>query len=431
MKLLISAYACSPQFGSEHAVGWNWITTAHRLGHEVWAFASPAHRASIEASCTHDPALAGIKWFFPEVPFWPLRDTQDAKWERTHNLFWQIAALRMAKGLVRCVQFDAVHHLTWGGVRAPTFLGALGVPLIIGPIGGGEVPPASLRKGLQFKARLTEFIRDLSNATVSFNPMIQPGLRASSLIIAKTPASRDFLPRAMQRKSMIFSEITLQPAQIGKVKQSRNAAPRLLFVGRLLYWKGGHIALDAFAHLRQHMPESRLSIVGKGPEAAQLKKEVTQRGLQSSVDFVPWLPRDQVTHYYESHDLLVFPSLHDSSGNAVLEALSRGLPVMCLDIGGPCEIVTPDCGLIVSTTSRTAQQVAQAMADDMLMLFADPTRLFALSAGAIARASQFTAADRVARFYALVTGLLQERQVSVGLPMAGENAWRPTRSQPG
>ena len=44
MKLLISAYACVPNLGSDHAVGWNWVTEAHRLGHEIWAFVSPAHR---------------------------------------------------------------------------------------------------------------------------------------------------------------------------------------------------------------------------------------------------------------------------------------------------------------------------------------------------------------------------------------------------
>jgi hypothetical protein len=44
MKLLISTYACAPNRGSEHGVGWNWTTEAHRLGHEVWALVSPAHK---------------------------------------------------------------------------------------------------------------------------------------------------------------------------------------------------------------------------------------------------------------------------------------------------------------------------------------------------------------------------------------------------
>ena len=66
MKLLISTYACSPRRGSEHGVGWNWTTEAHRLGHQVWALTSSAHRAAIEAACREDIDLAGINWIFPE-----------------------------------------------------------------------------------------------------------------------------------------------------------------------------------------------------------------------------------------------------------------------------------------------------------------------------------------------------------------------------
>jgi hypothetical protein len=136
MKLLISTYACAPDHGSEQAVGWNWTTGAQRLGHEVWAMASTAHRSAIEAACRKDKDIAGINWIFPEVPAWPLRAGVEPIWERTYNLLWQWAALRQARALERKVRLDAIHHLTWGGVRAPTFLGSLKAPLIVGPIGG-------------------------------------------------------------------------------------------------------------------------------------------------------------------------------------------------------------------------------------------------------------------------------------------------------
>jgi glycosyltransferase involved in cell wall biosynthesis len=59
---------------------------------------------------------------------------------------------------------------------------------------------------------------------------------------------------------------------------------------------------------------------------------------------MPWLPQEKLFEQYQTHDLLVYPSLHDSSGNAVLEALSFGLPVVCLDLGGPAQIVTSESG---------------------------------------------------------------------------------------
>src|SRR5882672_1200607 len=148
MKLLISAYACAPNFGSDHGIGWNWVTEAHRLGHEIWVLTSSAHRHSIATACHHDPDLAGIHWIFPEVPQWPLSPGIEPKWERTYNLLWQRRAIGLARELHHQVSFDAIHHLTWAGIRAPTFLGSLGPPLIIGPVGGGETSPGPLRDAI-------------------------------------------------------------------------------------------------------------------------------------------------------------------------------------------------------------------------------------------------------------------------------------------
>jgi hypothetical protein len=399
MKLLISVYASAPNQGSEHAVGWNWVTQAHRLGHEVWALASPAHRQSILAACKKDDQLLGIHWIFPKVSSWELPNGKDAKWERTHNLLWQRAALRVGQALVRRVPFDAVHHLTWAGIRAPTFLGGLGVPLIIGPIGGGETSPKRMRKALRLKARLTETIRDLSNATITLNPVVRGGLKQATMIYVKTPETRALLSSEMQAKCATFPELTIAAEQIGKCRGNRPAQPRLLFAGRLLYWKGVHIALEALALLRAQMPAARLTIIGRGPEERRLHTMAADLNIGSDVEFLDWQPQKRLFELYDNHDLLVFPSLHDSGGTVVLEALSRGLPVMCLDLGGPQQIVTVESGIVISTKERSTSEVAKAMSDSMQALFSDPYRLEALSEGAIARAGTFLAAKQVGTFY--------------------------------
>jgi glycosyltransferase involved in cell wall biosynthesis len=405
MKLLISAYACAPNIGSEHAVGWNWTTEAHRQGHEVWAFASPAHRDAVEQACRDDPDLLGIHWTFPEVRGWPLRPATEPKWERTYNLLWQRAALRHARELQRRVGLDAIHHLTWGGVRAPTFLGSVGSPLIIGPLGGGETSPRSLRDGFHCKAKIIEAIRDLSNATITFNPFVRRGLLDAAVIFVKTPDTRRVL-RTMQQKTIGFIELTVQSAQIGNPRGARLAPPRLLYAGRLLYWKGVHIAIEAFARLQSRVPDARLTIVGDGAERDRLHTLAASRNIRDHVDFIPRLPRPRLFDLYASHDLLIFPSLHDSSGGVVLEALAHGLPVVCLDLGGPKEIVSPESGVIVATAGRNSAEVAAAMANEMNCLLTEPARLSALSAGAIARAKQFVLSDRVTRFYCRATAAI-------------------------
>ncbi len=368
--------------------------------------ASPVHRSSIETACRDDPALRRIHWHFPEVPLWALKPGTEPVWERSYNLLWQIQALRWARALQRTVRFDLVHHLTWGGVRAPTFLGGLGVPLIMGPFGGGETSPVALRDVLRFKAKLTEWIRDLSNATINFNPIVSSGLNAAAVLFVKTPDTKRLLSPGAQARSVGFLELSLREDQIGRPRCAQPGPTRLLFVGRLLYWKGAHIALRAFAEVLAQVPDAELTIVGKGPEEARLKAQAAGYGLAGKVSFIPWLKREDVKAVYDAHELFVFPSLHDSSGTVVLEAMARGLPVICLDVGGPAQIVTPDSGIAIGTAGRDTAQVATAMAHEIAGLVKAPDRLAALSAGAITVGSEFILPRRVAAFYAKAVELI-------------------------
>ena len=401
MKLLISSYACAPNRGSEHAVGWTWVTQAHRLGHQVWALVAPNHEDSILRTCDDHPGLAGITWLFPKVPGWPLKQAIEPEWERTYNVLWQVSATKAALKLHAEVGFDAVHHLTWGGVRAPTFLGLVGAPLIVGPLGGGETSPQSLRDAFHLKARIAETVRDLSNNTIALNPLVRHGLTSAAAIFTKTPDTAQILTPSMQRKSINFLELGLESARPSR-PQRPPGPPRLLFAGRLLYWKGAHIAIQALAELTRVSPDAQLTIVGKGTEEGRLRAAAIAHGVAGNIRFVPWLPQEKLFEQYQTHDLFVYPSLHDSSGNAVLEALSFGLPVVCLDLGGPAQIVTPDAGAIVSTADRDTTQLAAAIAVQIERLLRSPELLKELSHGAVGRAAQFALAGRVTQFYEMV-----------------------------
>jgi glycosyltransferase involved in cell wall biosynthesis len=403
MNLLISAYACAPNRGSENACGWNFTSEIARLGYDATVLVCPAHRTAINAAMQQDPALRRIRWLFPEVASWHLQQGKDPIWERTYNLLWQREALRVARALHRERPFDLVHHLTWGGVRAPTFLGRLGVPLIIGPVGGGETSPSKLRDRFSLRSRVLEGVRDLSNATIERNPIVRQGLRNASVIFARTPDTRNLLSPTLRAKTYVRMEMGVTPAQIGIPRSVRPMPRKLLYAGRLLYWKGVYIAVEAMSRLVEHMPDAHLTIVGNGPEESRLKSEAAKRNLGANITFVSWIPQEQLLRLYDSHDVFVFPSLHDSGGWVVLESLCKGLPVACLNLGGPKEIVTPRSGIIVDTTDLDTAGVAAQLADELHRLLADPERLATLSVGAIARAGEFLLRNQVERLYGQAT----------------------------
>jgi glycosyltransferase involved in cell wall biosynthesis len=431
MKLLISAFACAPDRGSEEATGWNWTTEAHRLGHQVWALVSPEHRESVAKGCRTDPNLDGIHWVFPEVRGWPAKPATTPKLERTYCLLWQRAALPHARELCRRVEFDAIHHVTWGGFRVPTFLGSLEPPLILGPIGGGETSPRALRDEFPLRGRIHEWIRDLANSTVMINPWIRRELTEAAVIFTHTPDTRNLFSRSVQNKTFVFMPLPNLHLPSLVPRMARQGPPRLLYAGRLLYWKGVHIAIRAFAQVLSQCPEARFTVVGRGPEEHRLKAEAARYDVGDSIDFISWLPQQQqLFDLYESHDLFVFPSLHDSVGFVVLEAISRGLPVVCLDLGGPKHIVTPEAGIVVDTTGRNTAQVAAAMADEISRLLAEPTHLAALSAGAIARAHDFIVSDRVAEFYSDRVAEFYDRAADF-IGLANETKPQPERDRKG
>jgi glycosyltransferase involved in cell wall biosynthesis len=407
MKLLISAYACAPHHGSDHAVGWNWITEAHRLGHTIWALVSPNHRDSITRACSERTDLNGINWVFPKVPGWPLKQAVEPKWERTYNLLWQAAAVGVARDLHAREGFDAIHHLTWAGIRAPTFLGSLGIPLIIGPVGGGETSPQCLRDKLGPRGRMLEWIRDISNSTITLNPVVRKGFRDAAVIFVSTSDTQKLFKGCFYNKSVVFSQLGLTELPRLRRRQ-RSVTPKFLYAGRLLYWKGVHIALRAFAELTSAGIDARFTIVGDGPERNRLEQETASLALRNWVEFIPRLPQAKLFELYDTHDLLLFPSLHDSGGFVVLEALSHGLPVVCLDLGGPSEIVTANSGVVVNTSGQNTEQLAISMAAGISQLLEAPEKMAKLSTGAIARAQEFILSARIATLYDHAVGFIKE-----------------------
>ena len=205
----------------------------------------------------------------------------------------------------------------------------------------------------------------------------------------------------LRAKTYVQMELGVTPAQIGVPRPMRKSPRRLLYAGRLLYWKGVHIAIEAMSRLVADMPDAHLTIVGNGPEEARLKAEVAKQNLGSNITFVSWMPQEQFLRLYDTHDLFVFPSLHDSTGWVVLESFCKGLPVACLNLGGPKDIVTPGSGIVVDTTGLNTSGVAARLAEELRLLLPDPERLAALSAGAIARVREFLLPNQVQRLYAL------------------------------
>ena len=166
--------------------------------------------------------------------------------------------------------------------------------------------------------------------------------------------------------------------------------PSFLYVGRLLYWKGLHLALRALAEVRRTAPLVRLTIIGDGPDRAWLESVAEDAGVMDMVDWHAAKPHVEVSLQFRENLALLFPSLHDSGGMVVLEALAAGVPVVSLDLGGPGAILTEACGILVKAQQTSEALVVASLAQAIILLASDASLRARLSANAILRARQMT-----------------------------------------
>jgi glycosyltransferase involved in cell wall biosynthesis len=396
MKLLLSAYACEPDRGSEPGVGWHWVLELARLGHDVWVVTRTNNQQAIQRV---SPNLPNVRFVYYDLPNWLATLKKKAPILQFYYLLWQWGAYRRARELHRQEQFDLVQHLTFGVFRHPSFMGRLGIPFIFGPVGGGERTPFRLRMDYGLKGHLLDAARDLTNVAARWNPWLHETCGAAHLILVKTPHTGMALPRRYHHKVRHALEIGVASAAASPQSAQHDGGIRFLFVGRFLFWKGMQYGLRALATVLHDVPSARLTIVGAGPEGRRWRRLCQTLGIAHAVEWNGWMHQSELASVYRSHHVLLFPSLHDSSGGVVLDAMSYGLPVVCFDLGGPGVLVTENSGIVVTTARRSRQQLVAALAEAMTILADQPDTLRAVQLGALARARELTWATVVRQVY--------------------------------
>lgn len=390
-RILLSAYACEPGKGSEPAVGWMWATELAALGHEVWVITRSANRTAIEAALgLREPSR--LHFVYCDLPLWA------RSWKRLpgaiylYYFLWQWLAFRRALRLNRARRFDYVHHVTFVSLRAPSFMGWLGIPFYFGPVSGGERVPRELRRTMRPRARAFEFARDCANFLVRFDPLMQSAFRRAQRIYLTSRDSLDLVPPRYHHKCEVRLAIGITQEELafsGRKPASRGPTLRCVYVGRLLEWKGLQIALLAMQRLKAQGVPAYLTLIGEGPARGSLQSLAEQLGIASQLAWLPWLPHDGVQRKLRDHDVFLFPSLRDSGGMALLEALEHGLPVVCTDLGGPATIVDNRCGRVIPTAGRTADVIADHVATHLGELACNRGLRESLSIGARRRAREF------------------------------------------
>ena len=386
LRILISAYYCEPGKGSEEAVGWNTAREASRHC-EVWVLTRTLNRPSIEVETSRDPTpnLHFVYFDLPRWLSWWARG-QLLEWHLYYYI-WQICVYFVAKRLHRSVSFDLVHHVTFVKYWIPSFLVFLPVPLIWGPVGGGESAPKAFKKDFGPRGRVSEALRDLGRWLGEHDPFVRFTAQRNVMAKATTPETAARIRKLGSENVQVCSQVGLgreEIEQLGGYKAERGSPLRIVSVGRLLHWKGFHLGLRAFARVNQ--PGMEYWVVGDGPDRRRLQTLAETLGVENRVRFWGHLPRKEALAKLARCHILLHPSLHDSGGGACLEAMAAGLPVVCLHLGGPAVITTEETAFAVP--AYRPEQAVRDLTDALSRLVKDPALRLRMGEAAQERARQ-------------------------------------------
>lgn len=363
LKVLISAYACESGKGSEPGIGWNWVKQIGRF-HDVWVITRSTNRVSIERESPYMPP--NIHWLYFDFPGWARFWKKGQRGVYLYYYLWQIAVYFLARRIHKGVNFDIIHHLTFGVYWLPSFLSLLPAPFIYGPLGGAESAPKEFYSSFSLRGKIYEWLRNTARWIGEKDPFVLISIRRARLVLARvrdTGERLSFLGAKDVRYCSDFGISVEEIERLGAINGKRPEQFVVISVGRLLHWKGFHLGLKAFSRFVTEFPSSEYWFVGDGPERRNLELMAEGLHIADKVKFYGVLTRHEVLKRLSESEMLVHPSLHDSGGWACIEAMALGKPVLCLDLGGPAMQVSRETGfkLPAGTPEQSVDDLTNAM----------------------------------------------------------------------
>ena len=294
-------------------------------------------------------------------------------------------------------EYDIVHALTPILPRYPVKVikACKKTPFILGPVNGGVPFP----KGFQAVAR-QEF--SYFNFLRLIGRYIIPGYRETyekaNYILSGSTYTMNLIKSLFDinnQKIELFYENGIDDSFItkekkpSKIDKKNNTKINLLFVGRLVPYKGADILIEAIGQLEQQILDKiKLTIVGDGPERNVLNNQVNKLCLNEKVNFTGWVEQQATVNYYRDSDVFCFPSVREFGGAVVLEAMANGLPCIVINNGGIAEYITEETGFKIDPVSRNF--VIKELKKHITNLVQNEVLRHEMSMKAIQRARNFT-----------------------------------------
>jgi len=254
-------------------------------------------------------------------------------------------------------KYDVVHALTPMIPRYPVKISKAceNTPFLLGPVNGGIPYPAGFQNVSVKEYGYLNFLRGVGRALI---PGYKRTYQSANRVLSGSSYTLGMLKEMFalpQEKLELFYENGVDQESIDAPRDFTITSEKfqILFVGRLVPYKGADMLVEAISRLRPEMLRKiQVTIVGDGPERKKLETQVDLAQLREQIQFTGWIKQEATKNYYRAADIFCFPSVREFGGAVVLEAMAAGLPCVVIDHGGIGEYVTAETGIKITPTSR-------------------------------------------------------------------------------
>lgn len=409
MNILVSVNHCAPGMGSEHGVGWNFISHLSRH-HNLFVICREHEYISslIDATTSSEWKDRSVRFYF--IP----QHTEYRGWTVHFPLFyykeynrWEKRVYTLAKEIIEKESIDLVHHITNITFREPGYLWKLNKPFVWGPVGVlGDEP-------IRFLClyNLTEWIKMILRritcvAHLKYSKRLRTALTSSALCLPVSDHVRKVLASVANTRFEVMPETgsSREEVVLSEVNRRSPDEPiQLLWLSRFDHSKGVLLLLKAIESLDPKV-NYELILAGDGPYRQRALNYCTKKGIR--VNYLGVVSHHEVASVYREAHLFFITSLMDATTSVLFEALEAGCPIICLNHLSYSEVVDEQCGIKVDVQS--IPQIAHDIRHHITHLYHHEELRYTLGRGAMEKAVSHAWSTKIKRLNSLYQSLHTE-----------------------
>lgn len=363
LSILINAYACSPNMGSEPGMAWNWCVNLAKHC-ELHIITEGEFREQIEAALKTLPQGKNMHFYYNPVS----DEIRKMCWNQgdwrfyTYYKEWQWKTYEMARNICQHTHIDILHQLNMIGFREPGYLWKISdVPFVWGPVDAKEKFPVAYLAGAGLKIQLFMKLKNfLTGIQLRYSQRVHQAVERASVVVSASSNSQQAFKKFFHIDSPLLNETGCYVQEHPIIDKTQKDTLDVLWVGKMDFRKQLGLAIQSIAKTAN--PRIKLHIVGGG-DSVPYQTLAKELNIDKQCKWHGTITHNEVLRIMQKSDVFLFTSVAEGTPHVVLEAIGNNLPVLCFNTCGQGDSVNEKVGHKIELTNpqQSIKDFAEAL----------------------------------------------------------------------